>query len=89
MKKGDKECVVRSSGSEKKHLTVVLSASVDGKILPPMIIFKGKTDQSIRNLNIPLTSLSKRKRRLGWMKILCKSESKKSGSNILRLNARG
>ena len=51
--KGDKKCVVGSSGSEKKHLTVVLSATADGKMLPPMIIFKVKTDQIIRNLNIP------------------------------------
>ena len=52
-KKGDKECVVRSSWSEKKHLTVVLSATADGKMLPPMIIFKGKIGQTILNLNIP------------------------------------
>ena len=42
-KKGDKECVVRSSGSEKKHLTVVLSATAEWKMLPAIIIFKGKT----------------------------------------------
>ena len=52
-KKGEKECVVRSSGSEKKHLTVVLSATADGKMLSPMIIFKGKTEKTIRDLNIP------------------------------------
>ena len=52
-KKGDKECVVCSSRSEKKHQTVVLSATADGKMLPPMIIFKVKTDQIILNLNIP------------------------------------
>ncbi|XP_057304495.1 uncharacterized protein LOC130641631 [Hydractinia symbiolongicarpus] len=47
------ECVVRSSGSEKKHLTVVLSAKGDGKMIPPMIIFKGKTEKTIRDLEIP------------------------------------
>ena len=52
-KKGDKECVVRSSGSEKKHLTVALSVTSNGKMLPSMIIFKGKSDQTIRNLNLP------------------------------------
>lgn len=51
--KGKKECVVRSSGSEKKHLTVVLSATGDGEMLPPMVIFKGKTDKTIRDLEIP------------------------------------
>ena len=47
--KGTKECVVRTSGGEKKHLTVVFSATGDGKMLPPMIIFKEKT---ISDLNI-------------------------------------
>ena len=45
--------VVRSSGSEKKHLTVLLPATADGKMLPLMIIFRVKTDQTIRNLIIP------------------------------------
>ena len=52
-KKGDKECVVRSSGIEKKQLAAVLSATADRKMLHIMIIFKGKTDQTICNLNIP------------------------------------
>ena len=26
---------------------------VDGQMLPPMVLFNGKTDQTIRNLNIP------------------------------------
>ena len=51
-KKGDKECTVRSSGSEKKHLAVVLSAIADGKMLPPMIILREK-HRTIRSLNIP------------------------------------
>ena len=51
--KGTKECVVRTSGGEKKHLTVVLSATRDMKMLPPVIIFKGKTDRTISDLNIP------------------------------------
>ena len=42
-----KECVVCTSGSETKHHTVVLSATGDGKMLPPMIIFKEKTDRTI------------------------------------------
>ena len=49
----ERDCVVRSSGSEKKkHLTVVSSAT-DGQMLPPIIIFKGKTEQTICVLNIP------------------------------------
>ena len=45
--------MVHSSGSEKKHLTVVLSATGDGQMLPPMVIFKGKTEKTIRDLEIP------------------------------------
>ena len=51
--KGTKECVVCTSGGEKKHLPVVLSTTGDGKMLPPMINFKGKTDTTISDLNIP------------------------------------
>ena len=36
-----------------KHLTVVLSARGDGKMLPPMIIFEGKTDRTIIDFSIP------------------------------------
>ena len=50
---GNKECVVRTSGSEKKHVTVVLSAAADGTMLPPMLIFKGKTERTIVNLRVP------------------------------------
>ena len=44
--------MVRTSGGEKKHLTVVFSATGDGKMLLPMIIFKAKTDRTISDLNI-------------------------------------
>ena len=52
-KTGSRECIVRTSGSEKKHVTVVLSAAVYGTMLPPMLIFKGKTDKTIKKLRIP------------------------------------
>ena len=45
--------MLRSSGSENKHL-VVLSATADGLLFSPMIIFKRKTKQTIRDLNILL-----------------------------------
>ena len=51
--KGTKECVVRTSDGERKHLTVVLSVMGDGKMLPTLIIFKWKTDRTISDLNIP------------------------------------
>ena len=52
-KTGSRECIVRTSGSEKKHVAVVLSATADGTMLPPMLIFKGKTDKTIKKLRIP------------------------------------
>ena len=52
-KTGSKECIVRTSGCEKKHVTIVLSATADGKMLTPMIIFKGKTTKTIENLCAP------------------------------------
>ena len=53
VKKGVRGCVSSSSGSEKKHLTVLLSPMADEQILARMIIFMQKTDRIIRNLNIP------------------------------------
>ena len=52
-KTGSRECIVRTSGSEKKHVTIVLSAAADGTMLPPMLIFKGKTDKTMKKLRIP------------------------------------
>ena len=52
-KTGSREYIVRTSGSEKKHVTVVLSAAADGAMLPPMLIFKGKTDKTIKKLRFP------------------------------------
>ena len=39
----------------------VLSAIADGEMLPPMIIFKGKTEQTIHDLNIPPGFIVKQK----------------------------
>ena len=64
--KGTKECVVCTSGGEKKHLTVVLPATGDEKMLPPMIIFKGKTDRTISDLNIPAEVIMKLQEK-AWM----------------------
>ena len=44
---GVNSCVIRSTGAEKRHVTVVLSVAADGTMLPPKIIFKGK-----RRLNL-------------------------------------
>ena len=42
---------VRNTGAEKRHLTVVLAATVDGQILPPMVMFKGK--RNLKNIVVP------------------------------------
>ena len=51
-KTGSKECVVWTSGCQKKHVTVVLPATEDGKVLPPMIIFKGSSEKTIQKLRV-------------------------------------
>ena len=52
-KTGSRECIVRTSGSEKKHVSAVLSATADGTKLPAMLIFKAKTDKTIKKVRIP------------------------------------
>lgn len=52
-KKGEKTVKVRTTGSEKCHITAVLTATADGQFLPPMIIFKGKTQRTIKKLKVP------------------------------------
>ena len=41
-RKGEKSIIIRTTGAEKRHLTIVLSCAANGALLPPMIIFKGK-----------------------------------------------
>ena len=61
--RGSKSVLIRTTGSEKRHFTMVLAVAAGGDVLPPMVIFKGK-----RELNIPtppgwiVTVLDK-----GWM----------------------
>ena len=44
---GAKGIVVRTTRSEKRHLTATLSVTTEGEVLPGLVIFKGK-----RPLNI-------------------------------------
>jgi len=50
--RGIKRPVVFTTGSEKKRCTVVLACRADGRLLPPMVIFKGKKQnhKSIRTI---------------------------------------
>ena len=69
-------------------MTAELSATADGHIFPPLVIFKRKPDQTIHNLNILLNSPVKHKRKCGWMMIRWKFGLKKIGSNMFKLNVR-
>jgi hypothetical protein len=39
--KGVRTVRVRTTGADKRHITVVLSCSASGVMLPPLVIFKG------------------------------------------------
>ncbi len=39
---GVRSCIVRTTGAEKRHITVALTVTANGEMLPPFIIFKGK-----------------------------------------------
>ena len=53
MRKIQKSGTIRTSGSEKRQVTVALTVAADGFILPPMIIFRGKTNQTIKAIEAP------------------------------------
>ena len=47
-RRGKKSIIVRTTGSEKRHLTVVMCVTHDGDVLPALTIFKGKRPLQIR-----------------------------------------
>ncbi len=50
-KVGVKQCVIRSTGAEKRHLTVVLTATADGNMLPPLIISRVARQEKLSKWN--------------------------------------
>ena len=50
-KKGCREVHIRSTGAEKRRLTVILACTAADDMLLPMAIFKGK--RALKNLHIP------------------------------------
>ena len=60
---GSKQVIIRSTGSDKKHLTVVLAVSSDGDALPPMIIFKGVRPLKLETSSGTLVAVQKK----AWM----------------------
>ena len=53
VQKGQKSVTIQTAGSEKRHVTVVFTVAADGFILPPMIIFRGKINQTIKDIVAP------------------------------------
>ena len=45
---GAKSCIVRTTGSEKRHVTVALTVTANGEMLPPFIIFKEKRQPKLQ-----------------------------------------
>ena len=54
-KTGERQVRIRGTGSDKKRISVVLTATASGKMLKPLIIFKGKTNRTLKNVQIPST----------------------------------
>ena len=52
-RKGKKAICVHTTSSEMNHITAALCCTVAGKMLPPFIIFKGKTKRPPRKVKIP------------------------------------
>ena len=46
---GKKFVTIRTSGFEKRHVTVVVTVVADGFILPLVIIFRGKANLTIKD----------------------------------------
>lgn len=65
-KKGVKSVRVRTTGSEKRHVTVVLACTASGEMLPPTIVFRGKTDRVLKGLKVPPKFLVARQEK-AWM----------------------
>lgn len=51
--KGKKTIRVRTTASEKNRITAVLCITASGKLLPPFVIFKGKTLRPLKKVGVP------------------------------------
>ena len=52
-RKGKKTIPVRTTASEKNRVTATLACTASGKMLPPFVVFKGKTKRTLKKLNVP------------------------------------
>lgn len=61
---GKKTIKIRTTGSDKRHLTVILAVSSCGSLLPAIVIFKGKRE--LRDIRTP-TNVLVRVQEKGWV----------------------
>ena len=52
-RKGKKSINVRTTASEKNRITATLCCTASGKMLPPFVIFKGKTKRGLKKVTVP------------------------------------
>ena len=65
-KKGKKSIRVRTTSSEKNRVTATLCCTAAGKLLPPFVVFKGKTKRSLKNVRVPSGVIATMQAK-GWM----------------------
>ena len=53
-KKGKKTIQVCTTTSEKNRITATLCCTAAGKLLPPFVVFKGKTMRPLKKVKVPL-----------------------------------
>ena len=51
--KGEKSIRVRTTNSEKKHITVDLTCTAAGHFLPPFVVFIGLTARPLHGVDVP------------------------------------
>ena len=52
-KKGKKTINMRTTASEKNRIMATLACTASGKMLPPFVVFKGKTKRTLKKLKVP------------------------------------
>ena len=61
--KGQKSVLIHTTGCEKCHLTVTLTVTASGEMLPPFVIFKGKRKLKLTHPSGIMVAVQEK----GWM----------------------
>ena len=67
VQKGQKLETIQTSGSEKRHVTVVLTVAANRFILPPIILFRSKTNQTMKDTEVPEGFVIFTQKKHGWV----------------------